>query len=199
MSDIPLRIPVTEETRAIQPHLEAKSMALVSRLKAGDRSAATELVAAYYRQIYWFMRRLGHSREVSEDLTQETFFQAWYKIEQLRSDGSFKPWLYRIAGNIAKGYAKKYGHKFEIGVEEIDEPLQDESGTQRIEDEEVLEELNQDISRLSVKLKEAIVLHYLQNLTIAEAAEAAGIRQGTLKSRLNRALSILRKRLDKHD
>jgi len=42
------------------------------------------------------------------------------------------------------------------------------------------------------KLQEAVVLHYLEQLTIAEAAEAVGVRQGTLKSRLSRGLEALR-------
>ena len=49
------------------------------------------------------------------------------------------------------------------------------------------------VAKLPVKLRETIVLHYMQQLTIAEAAEIAGIRQGTFKSRLNRALKTLKK------
>jgi RNA polymerase sigma factor (sigma-70 family) len=51
------------------------------------------------------------------------------------------------------------------------------------------------VEQLPAKLKEAVVLHYMQQLTIAEAAEAARVKQGTLKSRLNRALTALKKRL----
>ena len=45
------------------------------------------------------------------------------------------------------------------------------------------------------KLRQTVVLHYMQHLTIAEAAEAAGVREGTFKSRLNRALETLRKQV----
>jgi RNA polymerase sigma factor (sigma-70 family) len=51
------------------------------------------------------------------------------------------------------------------------------------------------VGELPRKLREAIVLHYMQHLTISEAAEAAGIREGTFKSRLNRALRALRKQV----
>lgn len=52
------------------------------------------------------------------------------------------------------------------------------------------------VTELPRKLRQAIVLHYLEQLTISEAADAAGVRQGTLKSRLNRGLEALRRVLD---
>ena len=45
---------------------------LAERLKRADRNAAVELVDKYYNQLYLYMRRLGHSRAVSEELVQET-------------------------------------------------------------------------------------------------------------------------------
>jgi len=55
---------------------------LAAQLKAGNRAAAAELVDLYYEQIYLFMRRLGHSCQVSEDLTQASFLAAWQHIGQ---------------------------------------------------------------------------------------------------------------------
>lgn len=75
--------------------LENRQNLLASRLKAGEHAAAAELVDIYYEQIYRFMRRLGHSREVGEDLTQETFFQAWNHLGQLRSGKALGGWLYQ--------------------------------------------------------------------------------------------------------
>jgi len=50
-----------------------------------------------------------------------------------------------------------------------------------------------------MKLRQTIILHYMQHLTIEQAAEAAGVRKGTFKSRLNRALKSLRKSLSKEN
>jgi RNA polymerase sigma-70 factor (ECF subfamily) len=50
------------------------------------------------------MRRLGHGRQLSEDLTQETFLRAWRHIGQLRNGKALEAWLYRIAGNVSKLY-----------------------------------------------------------------------------------------------
>lgn len=168
---------------------------LVDRLKAGDHAAAVELVDTYYKQIYLFMRRLGHSRQVSEDLTQESFFQAWRYIGQLREDKALNSWLYRIAGNVSRQYWRRHKKSEMLGIEGLDVPDSTEVDRDKIEHLEQLSQLKVAVAKLSMKLRQAVVLHYMQHLTIAEAARAAGIREGTLKSRLNRALKALKKQL----
>lgn len=185
------------EQKANSAHLineQQRRDSLVARLKAGDREAAGELVDLYYQQIYLFMRRLGHSHQVSEDLTQESFMRAWGHLWQLRDGKALKGWLYRIAGNASRLYWRKHtGSKPATSLNGIDvadnsEPENDKAGRY-----EQLDQLKDAIAGLSMKLRQAVVLHYMQHLTIAEAAEAAGVREGTLKSRLNRALEVLRK------
>jgi RNA polymerase sigma-70 factor (ECF subfamily) len=168
---------------------------LARRLRAGDHTAATELVDIYYRQIYLFMRRLGHGRQVSEDLTQESFLNAWHHIGQLRDGKALNGWLYRIAANVSKLYWRRHKHKKPVGIESFDIPDGKDTGTEIVEQNEQLEQLKNAVARLPVKLRQTVVLHYMQQLTIAEAADAAGIRNGTFKSRLNRALITLRKQV----
>jgi len=174
-------------------HPDQRRHSLVARLKAGDRAAAAELVDEYYRQIYLFMRRLGHDRQVSEDLTQESFFNAWHHIGQLRDGKALDSWLYRIAANVSKLYWRRHKHKEIVGIELLDMPDSAEDGHDRVGRYEQLDELKTAVDRLPFKLRETIVLHYMQQLTIAKAAEALGIKEGTFKSRLNRALKALRK------
>lgn len=165
---------------------------LAERLRAGDGTAAAELVDLYYERIYLFMRRLGHSRQVSEDLTQEIFFNAWHHIGQLRDGKALNSWLYRIAGNVSRLYWRRHKGSIE-GIDVVDSLSKtqlDKAG-----DYEQLERLNNAVTRLPIKLRQAVVLHYMQQLTITEAADAAGIRKGTFKSRLNRALRALRKQV----
>jgi len=174
-------------------HPDQKRHSLVAHLRAGDRVAAAELVDRYYQQIYLFMRRLGHDRQTSEDLTQESFFNAWHHIGQLRDGKALDSWLYRIAANVSKLYWRRHRHKEVVGIDLIDMSESVEAGHDRLDLYEQLEELNTAVARLPSKLKETVVLHYMQQLTIAKAAEALGVKDGTFKSRLNRALRTLRK------
>ena len=164
-------------------------------LRAGNRAAAAELVDRYYEQIYLFFRRLGHSCLVSEDLTQESFMQAWQHISQLREAGALNSWLYRIAGNVSKLYLRRHKGKEVVGIKGFDVPDDGEAGSEITERDEQLGRLKDAVYRLPIKLRGAIVLHYMQHLTIAEAAEAAGVSKGTLKSRLSRALKALREQV----
>jgi len=180
----------------VKPEDSAKRRnSLAVRLKGGRREAADELVDKYYEQIYHYMRRLGHSIAVSEDLTQESFLHAWQHIGQLRNDGCLNSWLYHIASNVSKQHWRRHRGLQSAsidGFEVADEKANDE----KIEDFEKLERLKHAIGRLSNKHREAVVLHYMQHLTISEAADAAGIREGTFKSRLNRALKSLKKEIE---
>lgn len=175
-------------------HSDQERDSLAARLRAGDRAAAADLVDLYYERIYLYMRRLGHDRQVSEDLTQESFLNAWSHIGQLRDGKAINSWLYRIAGNVSKLYWRRHKGKEAASIEGIDVA----DGSSKAEADkagynEQLEQLESAVTRLSIKLRQAVVLHYMQQLTITEAAEAAGIRKGTFKSRLNRALKALRK------
>jgi len=164
---------------------------LVAQLKAGDRTAAAELVEMYYQQIYRYMRRLGHSRQISEDLTQESFFQAWCCINQLRNGRMLSSWLYSIATNISRLYQRR--HKDYETTELKSEDVPDiNDASDNVSLDEQLERLKMSLENLPIKLKETVVLHYMQQLVISDAAAAAGVREGTFKRRLNRALEILR-------
>ena len=155
--------------------------------------AAEKLVSRYYDRIYLFMRAVGHDRQVSEDLTQETFLRAWYHIGQLRDGKALSGWLFRIASNVSRLHYRRHKDKGAASLDGINPPSGGLDVLQRAGQREQFDDLKKAVGRLPWKLQQAIVLHYIEQLTIAEAAEAVGVRQGTLKSRLNRGLEALRK------
>jgi len=175
-------------------YLEEIRDSLAARLSAGNRAAAAELVDIYYEQIYLFMRRLGHNCQVSEDLTQESFLAAWQHIGQLRSGKALNGWLYHIAANVSRRYWRRHKDRKVTSIEGFDVPDGSED-EDKIGDLEQFGRLRNAVAKLPGRLRQAVVLHYMQHLTISEAAEAAGIREGTFKSRLNRALKALREQV----
>lgn len=171
---------------------EREEVSLAHRLRHGDRSAAEALVEAYYGRIYLYMRATGHDAQMSEDMTQETFMQAWRHIGQLRDGSALTAWLFRIASNVSRQHWRKHKHP-PVGIEHIQSPEDEVDGFSQAGQREHMARLHAAVARLPRKLREVIVLHYMEQLTIAEAANVVQIRQGTLKSRLNRALEALRK------
>ena len=183
------------ETDSRSEDMAANRLLLVGRLKTGDNQAAEELVDLYYSRIYLFFRRLGHSRQSSEDLTQETFLQAWRHISRLRDEKTLNCWIYRIASNASKLYWRRNKGKKAVSIDDTELPPGDNNSFDNAEYGEQIENLKTAVLALPIKLRQTIVLHYMQHLTIAEAAEAAGVRTGTFKSRLNAALKNLKKAL----
>jgi RNA polymerase sigma-70 factor (ECF subfamily) len=165
---------------------------LAGRLRRGEHAAATEFVDRYYERVYLFMRAVGHDRQISEDLTQETFLRAWYHIGQLRDGKALNGWLFRIAGNVSRVHRRRLKGKDTVNLDGIEPPAGGTDSVLQAGQQEQLEQLQQAVARLPWKLRQAVILHYMQQLTITEAADAAGIREGTLKSRLNRGLEALR-------
>ena len=166
---------------------------LAKRLRHGEQAAATEFVDRYYQRVYLFMRAVGHDRQASEDLTQETFLRAWYHIGQLRDGRALNGWLFRIAGNVSRLHHRRLKGKDAVNLEGVEPPAGGADGSVKAGQQEQIDHVRQAVERLPWKLRQAVVLHYMEQLTIAEAANAAGIREGTLKSRLNRGLEALRK------
>jgi len=168
-------------------------VALAGRLRRGEQAAVGDFVDRYYERVYLFMRAVGHDRQISEDLTQETFLRAWHHIGQLRDGKALNGWLFRIAGNVSRLHRRRFKGKSTVAMDGIEPAALGEDGSMMAGEQEQLDHLRQAVARLPWKLRQAVVLHYMEQLTIAEAADAAGIREGTLKSRLNRGLEALRR------
>jgi len=174
---------------------EPDQVALARRLRQGERAAAEELVEQYYQRMYLFMRAMGHDGQMSEDLVQEVFMRAWYHIGQLRDGRALTGWLFRIAGNVSRLHWRRHKHEDRVHSDDVERASGGADGLAHAGEQEQFGRLDEAVSRLPWKLRQAIVLHYMDQLTIAEAAEAAQVRQGTLKSRLSRALDALRKQV----
>jgi len=185
----------TQAVSGKAPAPGAEQASLARRLRAGEREAAQELVDKYHERIYLFMRAVGHDRHTSEDLVQETFLRAWHHIGQLRDGKALNGWLFRIAGNVSRLYWRRHKDGDAVSPDVGETPASEIDGSQQAGEREEFARLHRAVAKLPWKLRGAIVLHYLEQLTIAEAADTAGVRPGTMKSRLNRGLEALRREM----
>lgn len=79
----------------------------IKKVKHGDKEAYFNIVTYYQQSIYGYLFRMINNHQDAEDLTQETFTTAYYKINQLRNVDSFKSWLISIAYTQAQQYFRK--------------------------------------------------------------------------------------------
>jgi len=144
---------------------------------------------------------LGDADE-AEDVAQETFIRAYRALERFDASRPLRPWLLRIASNLASNQRRSIGRYFgalqrlvlydpEARARARGEPPADALGAPGPTPEDA-HSLWQAVRRLNPTDQEIIYLRYFLDLSEAEAATALEVAKGTVKSRTHRALSRLR-------
>jgi RNA polymerase sigma-70 factor (ECF subfamily) len=180
--------PVSQADGAL-PAAEAR---LLEQLRKGDAAAGQQFVQEYYPGIYRHMLYLTGQAEMAEDLTQETFLQAWRHLHTFASRASLKTWLHRIAHReFLRALQRQRPHVCLDTMAEVVEPR----AAERLAGIELREVLH----RLPVEEREVLLLHYLEGYTSAEIAHILGASAGTIRYRLSQARQRLRQELGEGD
>ncbi|MDR3688337.1 MAG: RNA polymerase sigma factor [Fimbriimonas sp.] len=137
--------------------------------------------------IYRFAFRLSGNREDAEDLTAETFCEAFQSWSRFRSESKPRTWLYRIAVNRWRMCRRRKLVK-QVPLSAAD------SLADRIQGDSI--QLDEALASLPDKLREAFLLVKSEGLTHLEAATALGVPVGTVYTRVFRAVAALRCMLD---
>jgi len=156
---------------------------LVARAREGDLSAFEMIVGRHRAALVALAAgRLGSLAD-AEDVAQEAFVQAFFRLHQLRKPEALLPWLRRLTDRLALMRLRRRR-------EEPVEPTRiAEMRREQAPGTSAAEEL---LSELPAPMRQTVALTYLAGYTCAETASLLGIREGTVKSRLSRARTILR-------
>ena len=170
----------------------------IARCQGGDRDAFRHLVEQYKDVLFGTAVLMTGNRAVAEEQVQEALLSAWRGIRGFRLGNPVKPWLVRILINAVLAHQRRRS----ISTVQYDETLgaeSDPSSPNAADTLDALENriaLRRAISGLSSEHRQVVVLRYYAGLTVPEIARALSAREGTVKSRLHRALAILRQHLD---
>jgi RNA polymerase sigma-70 factor (ECF subfamily) len=183
----------------------------IERLKQRDERAFNDLVELYDRRIFRLVFRMLGRREEAEDMVQEVFVQVFKSIESFRGDAKLATWIYRIAVNLCKNRNKYlYRRKSEAQDElepaaewrSLDEARGVTSGEAAGPDQVVqgyqLEVIvKMSIAELEPDFREVLILRDVEDLTYEEIMEITGLAEGTVKSRIHRARSMLKEKVSR--
>ena len=164
--------------------------ALVKKAKKGDGEAFVSLVKQYEDVLYRTASRLLNNDEDVADAMQDTIISAYEKLHTLKNDEYFNTWICKILINKCNSLLNKNKN-----ISVIDENLHLQNGDdefQKIELEDALNSLNE-------VYKLALILYYIVGLNVKEISEFLKEPEGTIKSRLSRAKSILRNNYYKNE
>jgi RNA polymerase sigma-70 factor (ECF subfamily) len=180
---------------------EERSLELVRRAQAGEREAFEMLVERHAAEIYRLAAAIVGEAD-ARDVAQETFVTAWQQLPRLRRPGSFDAWIRRTCVNRSRNWLRsrdRRGHEAPFAsIGDLTERVPDRGGDFRgaVEARALLEPA---FHRLSVDQRAVLALHYSMGYSIAEAADALGVRVGTAKSRLSSGLARLRAAIGSDD
>ncbi len=169
---------------------ESQEAALIRRCQEGDKEAFRLLVEQYRSVLFGTAYLMVRDRGLAEDVMQEALVQMWKCLPSLRLHTSFKAWIVRIVVNEVKQQLRKKQVPT-VPLEQVSEAAADSDGTEMALIHEERRQLRQALQELSPEQREAVVLRYFSELTVPEIATVTGQREGTIKSRLSRALSRL--------
>ena len=180
-----------------KPEDPGEDLLLVSRVVRGDTDAFGGLVRRYRGAIVSFAAASLGSRDDAEDAAQEIFIRAFRSLGAFDLSRRFKPWLYAVAVNTLKDARyRRVRRARETDAAARAEPPVYRSPHEEAERSEIIERIRKAVRSLPGKPREAALLYYIEGLDVSETAEALGIGEENVKSRLHRARKILRGFLD---
>ncbi len=176
---------------------------LVRAVLAGNVRAFDQLVERYFGMVYAIAYAwLGH-RETAEDLAQEVFLRVYLYLGNLKQPSRFSSWLSQITRNLAIDWQRR-GQRASRLIPMV--PLDDRTAEvpyamakgarERMEEKERDSAVRTEILKLPPELREMVLLHFTEELSIKEIAKRVGIHQSTVKYRIKKALATMRRSLE---
>lgn len=170
-------------------------MELVDKAIAKDNQAMETLYTTYYRDVLYVCKKLNLSDADANDIAQDAFIDAFAKLNTLNDKSKFKQWVCRIANNKALNLLK---HNNVIKFENIDDdnsfteiPDKEKSAETQVIENEVADILKNIIEKLPLEQKITVFMYYYEDMSVKEIANAYGISENTVRSRLNYAKKFI--------
>jgi RNA polymerase sigma factor (sigma-70 family) len=164
---------------------------LVIAARQGDVDAFTVLVDRYRSPA--LRLAYGIAGDEAEDAVQDAFVKMFRALAGFRADAAFRPWLFTIVANEARNRRRSMSRRTKLalrvsGQPHLDGPAADEVAAQRDQRQRLLDA----VAALPDRYREVVALRFFAALSELETATVLSCPVGTAKSRLSRALDLLR-------
>ncbi len=178
---------------------------LMARVAEDDERAFADLVGRFKGRVTNLISRVLNDRESSDDLAQEVFVRVFVHRRNYRTGSKFSTWVFTIAANLAKNEIRRRVRRrnwfsldaltevFSDSIIQLADPT--EGREQVLEREQLQGAVGEAIATVPEKYRLALVLRDIEGLSYEEIAEVLGVPGGTVRSRINRARSMLKRKL----
>jgi RNA polymerase sigma-70 factor (ECF subfamily) len=172
--------------------LDANDREVIEACQRGDYDAFRLLFETHRDRVYSIALRYSGDAAEAMDIAQETFLKLLSSIQEFRGDASFESWLYRIVVNRCLDHQRR-GRKLMPFIGDLLDAA--ESALSKLLRAEVENDVQSIVGKLPPEQRIVVVLRYTEGLSYEEIAEILNCSKGTVASRLNRAHSVLERRL----
>ncbi len=174
------------------------SAELVTRACRGDVGAFEDLYRQHAGRVYALCLRMTGHPESAEDMTQDTFVNAWRSLPGYEGRSSFSTWLHRIAVNAVLAKRRSPQGRNESSMTD-DSGAQMDFEADNAMDEATPIDIERAIAALPPGARDIVVLHGIYGYSHEEAAGMLGVAVGTCKAQLHRARHLMRARMVRED
>lgn len=174
---------------------------LVTQYLDGNNSAFDVLLERYKDKLYYYIYFIVRSREVAEDIFQETFVKAIVTLQQGRyqPDGKFAAWITRIAHNLVIDQFRQERSENVVSNDETEVDLLNNmslsEGTieARMVNTQVLKDVRRLVDELPDCQREVVFMRYYQNMSFKDIADCTGVSINTALGRMRYAILNMRR------
>jgi RNA polymerase sigma-70 factor (ECF subfamily) len=173
--------------------------ALVARAQGGDQAAFEALVAPRIDRLLRLADSIVSNDADASDAVQEACLHAWRELPRLREADRFEAWLWRIAINACRSAlrTRRRMNVREVAVDTMPAGFDlPEPGRGVGEDMSAIDVVQRAFRRMDADKRAILVLHHVEERSIAEIAVLLGIPEGTAKWRLFAARQALERALE---
>ena len=183
-SDVTFQLPLAYNGCEVNPN-DDEQRAIATCL-AGDREAFAILVERHREAVFRLAFRMCGDGATAEDLAQEAFVKAYTRLDRFNpAAGTFRNWLLGICANLARTHFRWRRRTRALAERAAEHERMRIEETQAREAEEP-ERIRRALETLPPGLRVAVVLKYMENLSVQEIAETLGIGASAVKMRLAR-------------
>jgi len=154
-----------------------------------------ELYHLYYKDVYYFVLKLANYKDdIAEEVTQESFYQAFISLPRFRGECSMKSWLCQIAKNTYYKYLKTHAKETYL-EEDLHQEQEEETVSIVVEKKQVATHIRKVIADLDERSQRIVEYRLFDEKSYKEIGELIGIREATAKVLFSRAKVKIRERL----